>query len=249
VIDAFLIDKMTVLLLQQRCTRDRDGTVFYRPIRGRGAVRLGADEWASEEQLYRDLTRHSARMLRWALWLTIPFGIVLMAIEWNIPVLHAASDRLEAASPTAAMLLYTAAMPLSFMAWHCWKVIGAGLSTNARLSSRPRLMRVPKGEPVALQAAQLLALVLLGPHLFLELAVTLDPQRFYYTPFRYFRLDWFGLASIIVPGILVYYRILRWWLSRGEARDEDAVDDATRQVAIVERAKQSLPNPPARRRV
>jgi hypothetical protein len=245
VIDAFLIDKLTVLLLQQRCTRDRDGTVFYRPIRGRGAVRLNADEWASEEQLYRDLTRRSGRMLRWALWLTIPFGIMLMVIESNIPMLHAASGRLEAASPTAAMLLYTAAMPLSFMAWHCWKVIASGVSINARLSSRPRLMRVPKGEAVAFRAAQLLALVLLGPHLFLETAVTLDPQRFYYTPFRYYRLDWFGLASIIVLGTLAYYRVLGWWLNRGEARQEDAVEDAGRQLAIVERAKQSLPNPPA----
>lgn len=245
-IDAFLIDKMTALLLQQRCTRDRDGTIFYRPLRGRGAVRLSAEEWASEEQLYRDLTRRSARMLRWALWLTIPFGIMLMAIESNIPALHAASDRLEAASPTAAMLLYTAAMPLSFMAWHCWKVIDAGYGINARLSSQPRLLRIPKGEPVALQAAQLLALVLLGPHLFLELAVTIDPQRFYYTPFRYYRLDWLGAASIVVLAILAYYRARRWWLGRGEAPHAEAVDDdATRQRAIVARAREALPNPSA----
>jgi len=244
VIDAFLIDKMTVLLLQQRCTRDRDGTIYYRPVGGRGAVRLSADEWASEEHLYRDHTRRSARMLRWALWLTIPFGIMLMAIETNIPVLHAASDRLEAVSPTAAMIFYTAAMPLSFMAWHCWKVIESGLSINARLSSRPRLKRVPQGEPVALQAAQLLALVLLGPHLFLELVVTLDPQRFYYTPFRYYRLDWLGVVSIIVLGVLVYYRARRWWRSRGETPHEAAVDETTRQLAIIGRAKQALSDPP-----
>ena len=244
-IDAFLIDKMTVLLLQQRCTRDRDGTIFYRPVRGRGAVRLSADEWASEEQLYRDLTKRSARMLRWALWLTIPFGIMLMAIEWNIPALHAASDRLEAASPTAAMLLYTAAMPLAFMAWHCWKVIDAGYGINARLSLRPRLLKVPKGEPVALQAAQILALVLLGPHLFLELAVTIDPQRFYYTPFRYYRLDWLGLVSITVLGILAYYRARRWWLGRGEAPHAEAVGDGSRQHAIVARAKEAMRNPSA----
>ena len=243
-IDAFLIDKMTVLLLQQRCTRERDGTIYYRPARARGAVRLSADEWAGEEQLYRDLTRRSARMLRWALWLTIPFGIMLMAIEWNIPVLHAASDRLEAVSPTAAMLLYTAAMPLSFMAWHCWKVVEAGLAINARLSSRPRVARVPKGEPVALRAAQLLGLVLLGPHLFLEVAVTLDPQRFYYTPFRYYRRDWFGVGSIVVLVVLVYYRARLWWFSRGDGTQAPTAGDSERQNAIVGRAKRQQADHP-----
>jgi len=247
VIDAFLIDKLTTLLLEQRCSRDADGTVFYQPFHGRGAVRLSADEWEAQGQIYRDRTRRSGRMLRWALWLTIPFGIALMAIEWNIPTLHAASDALEAAAPQLAMILYTAAMPLSFMAWHCWKVFAAGVEIDTRLASRPRVAKVPKGAPAARKAAELLALVLLGPHVILEIAVTLNPQGFYYTPFREYRLDWLGVVSLAVFAVLAWFRVQAWLQSGAAPVAGSDTGEHTRLGTVVGRARapNAEPHPPA----
>lgn len=239
-IDAFLIDKLTTTLLQQRVARDGTGTIFYRPFHGHGAIRLSADEWAEQQHLYRDLTLRSGRMLRWALWLTTPFGIALMAIAWNIPTLHAASDALEAAAPQVAMILYTAAMPLSFMAWHCWKVVAAAIEIDTRLAGRPRVARAPKGQPAMRKIAELLALVLLGPHLLIEIAVTLNPQGFYYTPFREYRLDWLGDASLAIFAVLAYFRVKAWLLLRVAPVADCDSDERTRLGDVVGRARAPL---------
>lgn len=85
--DFFLVEKIAVRRLQQRCIdRDRD-TLLVRIDRNGGVV-VSRAEWAAIGEAFRRSTCRSAQVLRWTLWWQIPAALTLLAVIVGRPLLR-----------------------------------------------------------------------------------------------------------------------------------------------------------------
>jgi hypothetical protein len=207
-IDLFLYEHIARTRLRQGCVEDGSGGFYYRMGEGRGAVRLSASEWEWVEGRFREEIALTAKALKLAIWMTIPFGLLLVVIIASIPPLQAALSAFDRVVPLLLPFLITSALPLGMMAQHMLAVQHAVDRSRARLQSRPRCTVPPgTGRRRGLNTLELVALVAVGPHLVFEIYGSINPAGFRNTPFSGTHLDLWGLTGIAV---LVLMAALRW---------------------------------------
>ena len=233
--DLFLFEKIAVARLGQRRVDDGSPGVRLRMPDGQGDVRLAAHEWDALGDWFRVQITPSARRLRLAVVLTLPLIIAFLAVIANVPVLKSAFERVFDAAPALFMLFLCGALPLTMTALHALAVQRAVDGVNEALADRPRLGTSCLPPRRALNAMELIALVLVGPHLILGLWGSVFPGAFLNTPWSGTRLDAFGVAGIAVFLLLGF---LRWRRSRPP---RPTGDDVGRSVDIVARAKETAP--------
>ena len=230
--DLFLFEKIAVTRLKQRCVDDGSASIRFRMDDGLGDVRLTRQEWEALGGWFRSEVSPSARKLRLAVLLTLPAIIALFGIAANFRPVMVALESIESVSPALLMFLLCAGLPLTFMTLHALAVQRAVDGVRAALVDRPRLGASPP--PRAINTLELIALVLVGPHLIIGLWGSLFPNAFRNTPWTGTRLDAFGIAGIVLFLVLGY---LRW--RRG--RPIPPAGESGRSVDVVARARETAP--------
>lgn len=234
-IDLFLYEHIARTRLRQGCVEDGSGGFYYRMGKGRSAVRLSASEWEWVEGRFREEIAPTAKALKLAIWMTIPFGIALVIVINSITALDAAVAAFDRVFPMLYPFLVTSALPLGMMAQHMLAVQRAVDRSRERLQSRPRCT-IPAGtrRRRGLNALELIALIAVGPHLAYEIYGSVNPDGLRNTPFSGTHLDAWGLMGIAV---LVLMAALRW----REARQTRAPAPAS---APAEHASPAVPTRP-----
>ena len=230
--DLFLFEKIAVARLKQRCVDDGSASLRFRMDDGLGDVRLTRQEWEALGGWFRGEVAPSARKLRLAVLLTLPAIIALFGIAANFPPMMAVLESVERVSPALLMFLLCAGLPLTFMILHMLAVQRAVDGVRAALVSRPRLGASPPSR--AVNTLELIALVLVGPHLIVGLWGSLFPNAFRNTPWTGAHLDGFGVAGIALFLLLGF---LRW----RRTRPIPDAGEAGRSVDVVARARETSP--------
>lgn len=204
--DLFLFEKLAVTRLRQRCTVDETGIAYFR-IDGRSAVALPAEEWNALGDRFRAAIRPSARLVRWSVWLAIPVAIAILVLVHALPPLEAAIDRVDAAIPGLIPLLLGSWLPLTAMVIHMLAVQREIDRTHFLLARRPRQSAPVPPPRRALNFAELAAIVLIGPHILIQIYGTLVPDAFRNTPWTGAHLDWSGWAGLALFVVLIALRL------------------------------------------
>jgi hypothetical protein len=231
--DLFLLEKIAVARLEQACLRDGPAALRFRMDDGKGDVRLTEQEWESLGGWFREAVAPSARRLRLAILFTVPFGIALLAVIANVPALAAVAGRIDNVVPLLLPLLITAGLPLGAAVAHGLAVQRAFDGVKQALLSRARLGASPV--PRALNALELIALVLVGPHLLVGLVGSLSPDAFRDTPWSGAQLGLLDLLGLVVLAALAWRR---WQTNRHAAA---WAGEGGRAVDVVARARDTAP--------
>jgi hypothetical protein len=234
--DLFLFEKIAVTRLRQRRVDDGSPGVRIRMPDGKGDVRLATHEWEALGGWYRDQVTPSAKRLRLGVYLTLPLIIAFAGISANLPPLKAAVEWLFDASPSLFMLFLCGALPLTMATLHALAVQRAIDGVNAALADRPRLGTTSVPPPGALNALEIAALVLAGPHLVFGIVGTLNPNAFRNTPWTNAHLDAAGVGGLLVLLALGFLRWRRWRQATSYPLE------GARTVDVVARARDRAPN-------
>lgn len=230
--DLFLFQKIAVTRLDQRRVEDGCAGVRVRMPDGKGDVRLTTQEWDSLGGWFRDQVTPSARRLRLAVWLTLPLIIAFLGIVYNVPALRAGFDWLFDRAAPLVMLFLCGGLPLTMATLHALAVQRAMDGVNAALADRPRHGISFLPPPKALNTVELIALVLVGPHLVFATVGTLSPGVLDNTPLTNARLDLRAVAGLVVLAAL---GLLRWRRMRQSAA---YAAEGSRSVDVVARARE-----------
>jgi hypothetical protein len=228
--DLFLFEKIAVARLKQRRVDDGSPGVRVRMPDGKGDVRLASHEWDALGDWYRAQVTPSAKRLRLAVWLTLPLIIAFLGIVANVPILKAGFEWLFDVAGPLVMLFLCGALPLTMTALHGLAAQRAIDGVNEALADRPRLDSSCLAPPRALNALELIALALVGPHLVLGIVGSLNPNVFRNTPYSGTHLDWAGFAGLAVLLALGLLRLRRMRQSAAFAAE------GARSVDVVARA-------------
>jgi hypothetical protein len=228
--DLFLFEKIAVARLKQRRVEDGAPGVRVRMPDGKGDVRLTGHEWEALGGWYRAQVAPSAKKLRLSVWLTVPLAVAFLGIVANVPILESAFERLFDLAGPLVMLFLCGALPLTMTALHGLAVQRAIDRVNEALASRPRLATRCLAPPRALNALELIALALVGPHLITSTLGSLFPGIFRNTPFTRAHLDLQAMAGLAV---LLALGLLRWRRMRQGAA---FAGEGGRSVDVVARA-------------
>lgn len=233
--DLFLFQKIAVTRLRQRCVEDGSPGVRIRMPDGKGDVRLAAHEWEALGGWFSDQVTPSAKRLRLGVYLTLPLIIAFFGIAANAPALKSAVEWVFDASPAFSMLFLCGALPLTMATLHALAVQRAIDGVNEAMVSRPRLGTTCPPPPGALNALEIAALVLVGPHLVFGIVGSLSPNAFRNTPWTNAHLDAAGVAGLLVLLALGFLRWRRW-------RQASAFcAEGARTVDVVARARERAP--------
>lgn len=229
--DLFLFEKIAMTRLKQRRVEDGGPGIRLRMPDGQGDVRLTACEWETLGDWFRARVEPSAKRLRLAVWLTLPLIIAFLGIVYNVPVLKTAFEWLFDAAAPLVMLFLCGALPLTMAALHALAVQRAIDGVNQAIADRPRHGTSCLPPPKALNIVELIALVLVGPHLVFATIGTLSPGAFRNTPWTNAHLDLKAIAGLVV---LLALGLLRWRRMRQAAA---YATGGTRSIDVVARAR------------
>lgn len=230
--DLFLFEKIAVTRLEQRRVADGSPGVRLRMPDGRGDVRLATHEWEALGDWFRDQLTPSAKRLRLAIWLSLPLAVALTGISFQLPAVAAFVEYLYREYRAPFLLALTGALPLTMATLHALAVRRAIQGVNRALAERPRLGTTFLQVPRALNAVELIALVLVGPHLVLGIIGSLNPDAFRNTPWTGTHLGPAGIAGLAV---LLALGLLRWRRMRQGAA---YAAEGSRSVDVVARARE-----------
>jgi hypothetical protein len=206
-LDLFLFEKIETTRLKQRGYADGSGAVYVRMKDREGDVRLSQREWDTLGGWLGEQLRPTARALRLSTYLAIPFAVALCGVIWNVPALRDALDWLDGQVPVLVPFLMVAGYPLAMMARHILAVRSATARIDAVLAEYPRVESPPRPPRAALNTLEILALVLVGPHLLVQIYGTIHPNGLLNTPLTGQHLDWSGAAGLgILAGLLLLRR-------------------------------------------
>ena len=205
----FLVEKLALLRLRQRCIALRSGDTLFRMSDKRGAVRLTPAQAHTIQSHYRELIRPSGRVLGLSLWLQVPIVLltmVLLAHFFRSSAVDAAIARVDALVPGLGVLLFTT-WPLLLALIHHARMIGkanSGLDEFLESRAREPEPNLPAKKP--LNGLEIVALLVVGPHILVDLVGSLSPHVLNNTPFTGRQL---GVTDLIGIAVCVGFRLLR----------------------------------------
>lgn len=205
--DIFLVEKISVARLRQRGHIEASGAVRVEMPDGHGDVRLSAREW---EQLGEWLTEQlapTARALRGSTFLGLPFAIALLGIMANVPPLERSLASLHGVAATILSLLILLGYPVAMTVRHGMAVGTAISQIDSVLAERPRAAAPPIPPGGGVNMLEIAGIVLVGPHLAVQLLGSLSPGMLRNTPFTGARVDATALVGLVVLGGLLCLRL------------------------------------------
>ena len=228
--DLFLLQKITIARLQQRCVPLDSGHLLFRMRDGRGAAYLTVEQWNILGDRYRERIMPSARLLSWAIWLQIPLAILALFLLIRIPGFEALGDLLDRFIPGLFVILLTTWPLMLGAVWHYRAVMRATAELESFLATRERVPEPQLPSRLGLNLLEIAAIVLVGPHLIVGLYGTLVPDAYDHTPFTGTQLGPWDIAAFAT---LIGLLILR---SRPKALVSDPVQNEPRPVKSFGRA-------------
>lgn len=224
--------------LQQRCYHEESGNVRMSKVDGSQAF------WLTRRQ-YDDLVLEFGaamqpinRILVWGFWIAIPVTLL------TLKVLH--STKLDVMIDNLGMPWQSRLLGFLVLTWWPLLIVGAhwrGVrKVNATIDAR--LARLPKApfpspRPIALHTAEIAALFLVGPGLFLDIIATLFPHGFRHTPFMGRSVGLLTLAGIVVLGVIISRRwhFLMAQFARSSPKGDEPAAPVGRQSDFIARAR------------
>ncbi len=206
--DVFLIDKLAVTRLQQRCEQTSGSSRLFR-VDALQAVTVSEAEWQDIGRWFRATVAPSARLLRWAIWLQVPVAIALLALILGVPLFRHAAESADAHTPGLTWPLLSVLLPLIAAARHNRIVAGAVRTVVSNLAERPRIaIEAPHGQG-GLHAIEIVALVLFGPGTIIDLYGSLVPHAFDHTPWMGRQLGWTSIVGLVAFSAILLLRAHR----------------------------------------
>jgi hypothetical protein len=187
------LEKAAQVRLAHSAFYDADGSI--RLVLGDGsAVRLTARQWAQAQGRFADAIAPANRGLKWVFILAIPVMIATLSVM-SVFKLGKAIDALGPAASIASVFTTLCWWPLLILFLH-WRAIGkARRDFDTQFAGLPPAP-VPEGRPRALQALEIVALILFGPAVLLDIIGSIWPHVLDGTPFMGWRLTPFSIAGI-----------------------------------------------------
>ena len=233
---AFLFEHGSRTRLRQRRVLEGD-RVTYRLRDGSGFVALSLTEWSKTEDSLNKAVARSGKRLRWALNLAIPFSILLMCFYSAILPVKAAIDWLDHNLWGAGYLVMIFGMPITMVAIHNRTVQRAMDAIEARLARKPRFVPPVGPSRRALNGLEMLALLIAGPQLVIDIVGTITPEVFRNTPLVGSELGVFsGIALAVLAGIVA----LRWREKRRSWAPE-STEKTERRTDVIGRTRSLQP--------
>ena len=210
---------------QHRSTPAPGGRVVYRLADGSAHITLGAEEWEAYGERFHAEAKPVVRRAFWLLAGLLPatflFGMTIGQLL-----------------PGAGILIVAAVLlgPFAIYLWQSYRVRGIARRIEAELACRPRVAAPPPVPWRVPRALEIAALVLIGPHLIIQVYGSFFPDAFRNTPWTGTHLDWSGVAGFAVLAALLYFR------RRGAVREAPAPDEpeerpAGRRLDAIARAR------------
>ncbi len=196
------------LRFAHRAFFDADGTVRF--LLGDGsAVRLSARQWDAAQAQFEAAIRPANRGLKWGFALAVPMMIVTLGIVSGFKL----GKSIDAMGPTMSMLSTMATLcwwPFLMLYVHWRAIRGAQRDLDEQLSRFPPAPG-PTARPRRLQALEIVATILFGPGILIDIIGSIRPHVFDGTPFMGRQLGLFSLVGLVaLAAIILVPRWQRW---------------------------------------
>lgn len=231
--DFFLVEKIAVRRLQQRCLDWSDAHWLFRIDRDSGVL-VSRPEWRAIGDHFRQSIRSSAWVLRWSLILQIPVGLLILSLGTSSSYLLRIWDAIDGVVPGLGWLVLSTALPVAGLVWHMRSVNHAIAVIIGELAKRPRQPIPPRAVRRGLHAIEIVALVLFGPGTFISLYGSLVPHAFDNTPWMGRGMDWSSAIGLAAFAVIVGRQLLLRWGARPapDARQSPAPTTPRRRALV-----------------
>jgi hypothetical protein len=201
------------------------GRVTYRLADGSGQVSLETSEWRALTARFEDESRLVLRTAKLALLALFPVTFVYGMTLGQI-------------MPGAGLVIVAAIFlgPPGIYLWQSHKVARIARNIEAELANRPRVAAPRTAQPRAMRGLEIAALLLVGPHLIVQVYGSLNPDAYRNTPLLGTQLDWSGIAGFL---ILTTILLLRWRPRRPKSRPKHVDAPTGRRFDPLIRARES----------
>jgi hypothetical protein len=188
------------------------GRVTYWLADGSGHVGLESSEWRALIARFEDESRMVLRRAKLALLALFPVTFVYGMTLGQI-------------MPGAGLVIVAAIFlgPPGIYLWQSHKVARIARNVEAELASRPKVAAPRTSQPRAMRGLEIAALLLVGPHLILQVYGSLNPDAYRNTPLLGTQLDWSGIAGFLILATILLLR----WRPRWPTRRPGQVDEPT----------------------
>jgi hypothetical protein len=174
----------------------KGGRVTYRLADGSGHVGLETSEWRALTARFEDESRMVLRSAK----------VALLAL---FPVIFVYGMTLGQIMPGAGIIIVAGIFlgPPGIYLWQSHKVSRIARTIEAELARRPKVAAPRISQPRAMLGLEIAALLLVGPHLILQVYGSLNPDAYRNTPLLGTELDWSGIAGFLILATIL---LLRW---------------------------------------
>jgi len=234
-VDIFLFQQISTARLEQ-WAEEEFGSVMVRLPGGQHEARLTPAQWQAILDRYHAVVDPSAKWLKWAFILTIPFAIAILAFISAIPPLKQAAFALDRAVPIVLPLLVMSGLPIAAIIMHARNVLRSFDRARAELARYPRQPARHRMPPSNARPLEKVAIFAVFPYLIIQTWGTIDPDAYRNTPWTGTQLD---LTSVVGVAVLAWLGYRRWDAARRVAREEaaDAAEVGPRRTDVVARTR------------
>ena len=201
------------------------GRVTYRLADGSGHVGLETSEWRALTARFEDESRVVLRTAK----------LALLAL---FPVIFAYVMTLGQIMPGGGIIIVAGIFlgPPGIYLWQSHKVARIARNIDAELARRPKVAAPLTSQPRAMRGLEIAALLLVGPHLILQVYGSLNPDAYRNTPLLGTELDWSDIAGFLILATILLLR----WRPRWPTRPSKQVDEsAGRRFDPLSRARET----------
>ncbi|MGZ8350272.1 MAG: hypothetical protein ACXWU2_09610, partial [Allosphingosinicella sp.] len=186
---------------------------------------LDAGEWRALNVRFDDESRMVLRTAKLALLILFPATFAYAMTLGQI-------------IPGAGIVILAAIFlgPPAIYLWQSHKVARIARNLDAELAGRLRVAAPPIAPPRALRVLEIACLLVVGPHLILQVYGSLNPNAYRNTPLLGTELDWSGLAGFLVLATILF---LRWRPKRPARRTKQAEHRVERRFDPLARARET----------
>jgi len=209
---------------RHRATILPGGRVVYRLVDGSGHVALRREEWEEVGATFAEAAAPVARRVN-RLSVALYPAIFLFAVTFGQVV------------PGAWLIVVLGIFfgPLAIYLWQSHRIAAISRLIEAELARLPRVAEPPADPRRAPLGLQILAMLVVGPGLLVQLYGSYDPNAYRNTPWSGAHFDWKGWLGVAILCALAFYSIR----GRRAARAAGEPEKTARGIGALTRARQS----------